>query len=238
MPIWLLAGFCAPQEIKQHLHVSYAGSERSRARPLSPLLWSRRAFGRRDSLPQRPVDAALLITLKTDVRINYLLNEGSMEALAERVGEVIGTSPWLAVTQDMITSFGQSTLDPDPMHIDPDWAALHSPYGTTIAFGFQTMSLLTYLMHATMKSLTSSHGEMSGHPLNYGFDRLRLVSPVKVDSEIRATFRLMDMEARSPQQTLSRYEVIVEIRGEEKPAMVAEWLVMWVNDGTEPHLPQ
>jgi acyl dehydratase len=160
-----------------------------------------------------------------------------MEALDSRVGEVIGTSPWLTVTQEMITSFGKSTLDPDPMHIDPEWCERYSPYKKPIAFGFQTVSLLTYLMHETMKSLTADRGAVSGYPLNYGFDRLRLISPVTVDSEIRATFRLIDVEKRSQERTLNRYEVEVAIKGEDKPALLAEWLVMWVDDGTEPHLP-
>jgi acyl dehydratase len=161
-----------------------------------------------------------------------------MEELADRVGEVIGSSPWLKVTQEMITSFGYSTLDPDPMHIDPDWSSEHSPYGSTIAFGFQTMSLLTYLLHQTLREQALDHGAATGHPLNYGFDRLRLITPVKVNSEIRATFRLLSMEKRSAEQTLGRYETIVSIKDEEKPALVAEWLVIWIDDGTAPHIPK
>jgi acyl dehydratase len=160
-----------------------------------------------------------------------------MEALEDRVGEIIGSSPWLTVTQEMITSFGYSTLDPDPMHIDPDWSTEHSPYGSTIAFGFQTMSLLTYLLHQTLREQVQDHGATTGHPLNYGFDRLRLISPVRVNSQIRATFKLLSIENRSAEQILSRYEVTVSIKGEEKPALVAEWLVIWVDDDTQPHIP-
>ena len=65
-------------------------------------------------------------------------------------GAEVGVSPWLTVSQTMIDTFGHATLDPDPMHVDPDWAAANSPYRGTIAFGFLTISLLTHLLHGSM----------------------------------------------------------------------------------------
>ena len=92
-----------------------------------------------------------------------------------QLGQPIGTSRWIDVPQQRITDFGHITEDPDLMHIDPAWAAEHSPYGKTIAFGFLTVSLLTRMANDVIQR---PGDEVS--TLNYGFDRLRLLSPVMV----------------------------------------------------------
>ncbi len=134
-------------------------------------------------------------------------------------------SQWLLIDQARITAFGHDTLDPDPLHIDPDYAAKFSPYGKTIAFGFLTVSLLTYLYRQSLE------GAVSGYALNYGFDRLRLPQVVTVGSRVRGVFRFLGAEDRGGGKTLLRNDVVVEIEGEAKPALAAEWLSMWVDDG-------
>jgi acyl dehydratase len=136
-----------------------------------------------------------------------------------QLGQTIGTSRWIAVPQQRITDFGHITEDPDLMHIDPAWAAEHSPYGKTIAFGFLTVSLLTRMANDVIQR---PGDEMS--TLNYGFDRLRLLSPVMVGSRIRGHFVLKELELRSPTQFRANYAVTVEIDGQHKPALVADWL--------------
>lgn len=136
-----------------------------------------------------------------------------------RVGQPIGSSRWIDVPQQRITDFGHLTEDPDPMHIDPGWAASHSPYRETIAFGFLTVSLLTAMVNDI---LPRPADEVS--TLNYGFDRLRLLSPVRVGRRIRGHFTLKALELRSPTQYRTVIGVSVEIEGEDKPALVADWL--------------
>src|SRR3569833_976367 len=99
--------------------------------------------------------------------------------------ESVLVSEWVVIDQNMISQFGALTLDPDPMHMDPEWAKANGPYGGTISYGFLTMSLLSHLVHLVRGA---DVGPRTGHYLNYGFDRLRLVSPVRVGSRIRGRF--------------------------------------------------
>jgi acyl dehydratase len=133
----------------------------------------------------------------------------------------------VVVTQDMIDRFGEATLDHDPMHVDPDWAA-RGPFGVTISFGFLTMSLLTHLLHATLGSDSSRYDPRQGYYLNYGFDRLRLITPVPVGSRIRGRFVMGEMRPDSQQRSVARFDVTLEIDGQERPALVAQWLTVWV----------
>lgn len=135
------------------------------------------------------------------------------------LGREIGVSSWLPMHQQRITDFGQNTGDPDRMHIDPAWAAANSPFGKTIAFGFLTVSMLTAMANQIIQRPSD---EVS--TLNYGFDRLRLLSPVLVDSRIRGRFVLKGLSLRSPTQYRSVYGVTVEVEGQAKPALVADWL--------------
>lgn len=141
------------------------------------------------------------------------------EGALSRVGGEIGVSRWIEIGQQRITDFGRITDDPDRMHIDPDWAAQHSPFGQTIAFGFLTVSMLTTMVN---EIIARPGDEVS--TLNYGFDRLRLLSPVLVGSRIRGRFVLKDIALRSPTQFRTVYTVTVEIEGQAKPALVADWL--------------
>lgn len=141
------------------------------------------------------------------------------ENILSFLGREIGVSRWIDVSQTRITEFGHITEDPDRMHIDPEWAAVHSPYGKTFAFGFLTVSLLTRMVNDVV---ARPDDEVS--TLNYGFDRLRLLSPVLVDSRVRGHFLLKNLSLRSPTQFRAVYTVTVEIEGQDKPALVADWL--------------
>lgn len=143
-------------------------------------------------------------------------------------GELIGISPWLSVDQEMITGFGVATRDPDPMHMDPSWSAKESPYQETIAFGFLTMSLLTRMLYDATGFDPERVELGESHVMNYGFDRLRLVAPVPVDSRIRGVFRTKSSEVDEKGQERVVVDVVVEIEGNDKPAMVAEWVVIHV----------
>jgi acyl dehydratase len=154
-------------------------------------------------------------------------------SLAEQracIGQQVGTSHWVLVDQDMINRFAQVTLDPDPMHIDPEWSARHSPFGKTIAFGFLTTSLLTHLYHDVLQYDRHGHAQTGGYPLNYGFDRLRLIAPVPVGSRIRGHFTLIDVRERGPGEVVHKTSVVIEIEGQQKPALVGEWLGLWVTE--------
>ena len=150
------------------------------------------------------------------------------DAMREQIGEQIGVSKWIRVDQKMISDFGRATLDPDPMHVDPGWAKENSPFGGTILFGFQTMSFLTCLFHDVLAQGSAEYGKR-GVGLNYGFNRVRLMTPIPVDSEIRGLFTLRDVKRRDATSAIQTYEVTVEIGGRDRPALVGDWLVLWAS---------
>jgi acyl dehydratase len=138
-----------------------------------------------------------------------------------KIGDKIGTSPWLLIDQESIDRFGEATKDPDPQHLDPEWSKAHSPWGTTIAYGFQTLSMLSYLFYGVVEF---DNSQLEVHGYNYGVDYARFISPVKSGSRIRGHFSLKDIQERKPGQTRYIYHVEVEIEGEDKLAMVADWV--------------
>lgn len=149
-------------------------------------------------------------------------------------GENLGSSDWIAIPQSMITGFGEVTLDPDPMHMNPDWVRANTSRDNTIAFGFLTLSLMTHMFSSSLKIKSSSESPVPGHFLNYGFNRLRFVRPVPVDSRIRGHFQRSQEPARvDPKKTVFSVNASVEIEGLDEPALVAEWLVAWVRDAHE-----
>jgi acyl dehydratase len=161
-----------------------------------------------------------------------------MEAQAQgldAVGMVAGarfeSDQWVTISQELIDGFGRYTLDHDPFHVDPEWCKAHSPYGGTIAFGFLTMSLLTHLLHISQGDRardTSADPSKYGYYLNYGFNKLRLVTPVPVGSRIRGRFKVKDVVIDEKGRQVVCFNVTVEIENEQRPALVAEWLAVWV----------
>jgi len=152
------------------------------------------------------------------------------QALRARVGSELGVSDWLLITQQRIDGFGDVTDDIEPLHNDPEWCRRHSPYGRPIAHGFLTLSLLTRFLHDITANAMAGDARHAGFPLNYGFDRVRFLSPVPVGSRIRCRVVLAGAETRDAGE-LFRFAVTVEVEGEPKPALAAEWLSLWVAEG-------
>lgn len=143
------------------------------------------------------------------------------------IGGVVGVSDWVVVDQAMIDAFGAVTLDRDPMHVSPDWAAEHSPFDETIAFGFLTISLLTALLRSALGEHPAGPAEGSGYYLNYGFDRLRLLTPVRVGSRVRGRFSQLRQVQDEAGRWKTTFGCTIEIEGGDRPALVAEWLCLW-----------
>ena len=146
----------------------------------------------------------------------------SVDQLNDYIGEEVGISEWLLVDQERINQFADATGDHQYIHVDSERAA-RTPFGTTIAHGFLTMSLMVLMGYEGSTKLKNS---VMG--INYGFDKLRFINPVKVNSKIRGRFRLISAEEKNTNQWLLKHNITVEIAGEEKPALVAEWLGMTV----------
>lgn len=140
---------------------------------------------------------------------------------------LIGTSDWITITQEDTRAFGVLTRSSERLHDDPDWAAAHSPFGTTIAHGFQLLSLLTAFL-ADVRPWASQDpvpGQSSGRVgVNYGFDKVRFMAPVPVGSRVRGVFHDGGSEVAGPGRVLSRLICTIEIEGGDKPAVMAEWL--------------
>ena len=132
-------------------------------------------------------------------------------------GTEVAVSPWLDVTQKMIDEFADVTCDPQWIHIDPARAAAESPFGTTIAHGFLTLSLLPHLYQSCIEISPRRMG------INVGMNRVRFVTPVKVDSRVRGRFAIHEVKPIEGGIQIA-WDVTVEIEGEAKPACVAEWL--------------
>jgi acyl dehydratase len=142
----------------------------------------------------------------------------SLDEIRGRVGDEIGVSSWLTVDQDRIDAFAEATEDRQFIHTDPA-AAAQTTFGGTIAHGFLSLSLLSRMAAEAM--LVPEGLKMA---INYGLDRARFLAPVKAGSRVRGRFTLDSVEEKAPGQILLRHIVTVEIEGEDKPALTAEWL--------------
>ena len=142
----------------------------------------------------------------------------SLDEIRSRIGEEVGVSSWLTVDQPRIDAFAEATEDHQFIHVDPQ-AAAASGLGGTIAHGFLSLSLLSRMAAEGM--LIPEGVKMA---LNYGFDRVRFLAPVKSGKRVRGRFTLDSVEEKAPGQVLMRHLVTVEIEGEDKPALAAAWL--------------
>lgn len=140
----------------------------------------------------------------------------TLEEMAAKVGEVIGTSDWFEIDQARIDKFADTTEDHQFIHVDPE-AAKATPFGQTIAHGFLTVSMLAPMMAGLEKPAVA----MS---VNYGFNKLRFLSPVKSGRRIRGRFKLIELVEKRPGQWQQTVEATVEIEGGDKPALIAEWI--------------
>lgn len=144
-------------------------------------------------------------------------NTVTREEFEAMVGQEIGVSEWFEITQDRIDQFADCTEDWQFIHVDPE-KAKETPFGSTIAHGFLTLSMLSAMVY----QMPSMEGVTMG--VNYGMNKVRFVSPVPVGSKIRGRFVLDKFEEIRPGEVQTTTTVTVEIDGKEKPALVAEWL--------------
>lgn len=147
----------------------------------------------------------------------------ALDDLLAKQDQNIGTSEWHEIPQDRINQFADLTADPQWIHIDEARAQKESPFGATIAHGFLTLSLLSAM---AIDVLPTIKGQVMG--INYGFDKVRFLNPVRAGSKVRGHFKLLGAERRNDNQVLIRYGVSVEIDGVEKPAIACEWLSLAV----------
>ncbi len=142
----------------------------------------------------------------------------SLQAYQALVGREIGVSSWHVIDQDRINIYADVIEDHQFIHVDPERARA-TPFGTTVAHGFLTMSLMSIMSYEVMPVI---EGATMG--VNYGFDKLRFISPVRAGSRVRGRFTLAEAKLRKPKELQSRTNVTVEIEGEEKPALIADWI--------------
>lgn len=147
-----------------------------------------------------------------------------LAALDMAPGTELGASDWHEVTQEDINAFARLTRDEDDFHVNPAFASEHSPLGTTISFGFLTMSMLTCFSHQVFRRAGISADVDGVQLFNLGFNRLRFPEPVPVGASIRGRFTLKGVRVRDNGGVEFTTEVVVEIKGNDRPALAGEWL--------------
>ncbi len=152
--------------------------------------------------------------------------EDAYQLFTAAVGQPEGTGEWFEVTQERIDAFAEVTEDRQFIHVDAEAAAKYSPWGTTIAHGFLTLSLLTVLTSTIEQDLAKATGLVMG--VNYGFEKVRFVTPVKSGAKVRASTVLGAVDLKNPTTLQTTRTVTVEIDGESKPALVADWVTRLV----------
>jgi acyl dehydratase len=152
--------------------------------------------------------------------------EKAYELYKAALGQTEGTGDWVEIDQARIQAFADVTEDQQFIHVDPELCKTLSPWGVPIAHGFLTLSLLTKLASSVPQPAERLEGIVMG--VNYGFEKVRFVNPVKVGSRIRATAVLTDVQAKDPNTLQVTKTYTVEIEGESKPALVADWITRLV----------
>ena len=140
--------------------------------------------------------------------------------LEAKVGQEIGCASWLTISQEMIDTFANLTNDHQYIHVNQSRAVTETPYGGTIAHGFLTLSMLTQMLVSAVP-----HIEGTSTSINYGFDKVRFLSPVLSGSAIRGRSKLAVVDERMPNELTVRYDATLEISENDRPALFAEWLV-------------
>ena len=144
----------------------------------------------------------------------------SIEEIGLKVGQEVGVSGWITIDQARIDAFAEVTEDRQFIHVDPE-AAARTPFGGTVAHGFLTLSLLSRM---AADAMLIPDGVKMG--VNYGFEKVRFLAPVRSGKRVRGRFRLNRFDEKRPGQFQFVHEVTVEIEGEDKPALIAEWIGM------------
>jgi acyl dehydratase len=143
----------------------------------------------------------------------------TQDELKALVGSNIGTSDWLTVDQAMIDKFAEATGDHQFIHVDVEKAKL-TPFGGTIAHGFLSLSIMPVL--TAMTDMPRLDGIKMG--VNYGGNKTRFLAPVRSGKRVRGHFKLLEIEEKRPGQWQQTVEYTLEIEGEDKPALIAEWI--------------
>jgi acyl dehydratase len=141
-----------------------------------------------------------------------------LDEIRAKVGSEIGVSPWIEIDQQSIDTFAEVTGDHQFIHVDPV-AAARTPFGGTVAHGFLTLSLLSQMAASVM--YVPGNLKMA---VNYGFEKVRFIAPVRSGKRVRGRFTLASMEEKNPGQWQFLHNVTVEIEGEDKPALTADWI--------------
>ena len=152
---------------------------------------------------------------------NHIVN--FLDFLEPQIGQEIHVGPWLLINQQRIDQFAAVTGDQQWIHIDPERAAKESPYGSTVAHGYLTLSLLPYLTESNHPDFFQKNYPGMKYRVNYGLNRVRFPAPVKVGAKIRARTTIQSAEEIKGAVQIC-YLMTVEIEGEEKPACSAEYL--------------
>ena len=146
-----------------------------------------------------------------------MLTLNSVDELISYIGKETGKSPWVKITQEKINEFAKSTQDFQWIHVDEE-KGKNGPFGSTIAHGFLTLSLAPWMSYNTYEVKNLAHS------LNYGVDKVRFISPVKADSNLRGTFKLLEVNPTKGGGYKIKNQLTIEIEGQDKPACIAETL--------------
>lgn len=157
------------------------------------------------------------------------MTEITFESLKGMVGQEVGVSDWVTIDQDRINQFAECTEDRQWIHVDPERAKRESPFRTAIAHGYLTLSLIAGLALKVGGLPTNLQAAF-----NYGLDKVRFISPVRVGARVRLRSTLVSLEDKGPGQYLMKSSNTIEIEGEEKPALIAETLAMLFEQRAKP----
>ena len=152
--------------------------------------------------------------------------ENAYEVYSTAIGESEGSGDWIEIDQARIQAFADVTEDQQFIHVDPELCKTLSPWGVPVAHGFLTLSLLSKLAESVPQPAERLTGIVMG--VNYGFEKVRFVNPVKVGSKVRASAVLKAVEAKDANTLQVTKTYTVEIEGESKPALVADWITRLV----------
>ncbi|MFL2801374.1 MAG: MaoC family dehydratase [Paracoccaceae bacterium] len=151
--------------------------------------------------------------------MNYL-NEKYLK-YQKKIGKKLSPTNWMQITQKEINEFAELTQDPQFIHTDPIEAKLHSPFGKTIAHGFLVLSFASKFALDILPPIKKKEVR-----INYGFNKVRFIHPVLVDSKIRGILTLRNIEKKNEFSIINNYELNIEIQNVQKPAIVAEWIIL------------
>lgn len=149
------------------------------------------------------------------------VTSATLASLRSKVGEELGESGWHVIDQSRIDAFADTTEDGQFIHVDAQRAREETPFGGTIAHGFLCLSMLSRLSYEALAPL---QGQVMS--MNYGFNQIRFLSTVPSGARIRGRFALQHLDEQAQQRVRLTYGVTIEIEGQERPALVAQWIVL------------